>query len=309
MFSLSALAFSTLGGMHGEGDALLSTTMATAPFHYQHPDERLSYSNLEVVNHAVPAHQPMIGYDVEGRPYYYVPYSEAAKDIHMNAAVSNNVMAAEHYPNPPPSFRNTSAEEKIVTPGEATAPEVAPYRYGHHGSLAAAQNELEAAPLLCGMRRRTFWIILGVVAAVVIVVAVGGGVGGYYANRFKNDAASATPANTTSTGDPSSPPPVTYRMNIAALRWDDPNSHYRVYFQPTYKNETQILESAWDSNTQKWAVSSITDLGQAVKPNAPLTAAAGIPHSNATERLASIDRPRRDIASCEVTNIAVILGQ
>lgn len=271
--------------MRDEGDALLSTTMTTAPSDYQHPDERLSYSNLEVVDHPVPAHQPMVGYDVEGQPFHYVPYSDAVKNMQTNAAVSNNVMVAEHYPNPPPFVQNPAVEEKILSPGDSIAPEVAPHEYrhrGHHGHPMAPQTEVEV-PLICGIRRRTFWIVAGVVVAVIVVAAVGGGVGGYYANRSKNDAASASSANTTDTdtsSPSSSPPPVTYRMNIAALRWDDPVSHYRVYFQPTYKNETQILESAWDSDTQQWAVSPITDLGIAIKPNAPLTAVAGVPHSN-----------------------------
>jgi len=275
--------------------------MTTAPIHYQQHDERLSYSNLEVVNHAVPAHhQPIIGYDVENQPYNYVPYSEALKGMHTNTAVSNDAMAAEHYANPPPFARTTSTEEKIVSPGDSAAPEVAPHDYAHHHGHSVPPHYEHEAPLICGVRRRTFWIVLGVVVAVVIVAAVGGGVGGYYANRPQSDTStSASSTNTTNTDNsspsPSSPPPpVTYRMNIAALRWNDPTSHYRVYVQPTYKNETQILESAWDSDTQKWALSAITDLTTAmtIKPNAPLTAAAGIPHSDPVgERLASIDCP------------------
>lgn len=89
------------------------------------------------------------------------------------------------------------------------APEVVPGGHGHDGSQVLYGEGLEAAqpgkevfnssaegmkvdyagagwtrpePLICGMRKRTFWIVL-VVAVVVVVGAVGGGVGGALAGR------------------------------------------------------------------------------------------------------------------------------
>lgn len=94
------------------------------------------------------------------------------------------------------------------------APEVVPGGYGHDGSQVLYGEGLETAqpgkevvhtstsgqgmkvdyagagwtkpePLICGMRKRTFWIVL-VVAIVVIVGAVGGGVGGALAGKSSN---------------------------------------------------------------------------------------------------------------------------
>lgn len=311
LLSFDKLTFFAIRGTHGEGNALLPVTMTTAPTppsEYPQHDERSSYSNLEVANH------------IEGQPYHYVPYSEAVKDMDKSSA-----MAAEYYLNPPLFAQNPTVEEKILSPGDSVAPEVSPHPYGHapevaaqgypyhhhghaqqeHGDFPHQRQDKPGAPVICGIRRKTFWIVLGVVAAVVLAAAVGGGVGGYFANRSKDD----TPrpgndsANTTDTNTA-----VTYRMSIAALKWEDPKSHYRVYLQPAYKNDTQILESAWDSDTQRWSLTSITKLYTDIKPNAPLAAVAGIPHSDpVNERMASHVNPRRDIAGCPVTNTAVIL--
>ncbi|KAL7823982.1 hypothetical protein V8C26DRAFT_384487 [Trichoderma gracile] len=63
---------------------------------------------------------------------------------------------------------------------------------------------------ILGLRKKTFWILVGIVLALVVAAAVGGGVGGGLASKKeKGDAGSVDEASTTSSGAPTStsPPP------------------------------------------------------------------------------------------------------
>ncbi|KAI8938334.1 hypothetical protein NX059_005985 [Plenodomus lindquistii] len=60
------------------------------------------------------------------------------------------------------------------------------------------------APAICGLKRRTFWVILGV-AIVVVVSAVGGGVGGALASHSSNKSSNVPSINPEQTLVPHSP--------------------------------------------------------------------------------------------------------
>ncbi|KAH0498139.1 hypothetical protein TgHK011_005411 [Trichoderma gracile] len=62
---------------------------------------------------------------------------------------------------------------------------------------------------ILGLRKKAFWILVGIVLALVVAAAVGGGVGGGLASKEKGDAGSVDEASTTSSGAPTStsPPP------------------------------------------------------------------------------------------------------
>ncbi|KAH6619916.1 hypothetical protein C7974DRAFT_398457 [Boeremia exigua] len=75
---------------------------------------------------------------------------------------------------------------------------------------AAYENAAYAHPpppqTICGLRKRTFWILVGV-AIIVVVAAVGGGVGGALASRSSsNSSASNSDANTSSSSSSSAAP-------------------------------------------------------------------------------------------------------
>jgi hypothetical protein len=66
---------------------------------------------------------------------------------------------------------------------------------------------------------------------------------------------------------------------LAATQWLDLEGvrHYRVYFQD--KN-SEILESAWDSNNTGWKVSTVANAEMGVRRNTPIGAMNGWPHAN-----------------------------
>jgi len=70
-------------------------------------------------------------------------------------------------------------------------------------------------------------------------------------------------------------------LSISALQWVDGEgvSQYRVYYQSLGPDQTRILESAWNSNSQKWTASPIID-ENVVEFNTPIAASAGVPHTN-----------------------------
>ena len=163
------------------------------------------------------------------------------------------------------------------------APEPVPPYYNPDSSLPQTP-----APTICGIRRRTFWIIAGIVGLVVIAAAVGGGVGGALSNRSSAESANQTsPGNSTNPGSGSSSnnttPVAIQDAGIAALGWVDTNgvSHYRVYHQPV--NQSSLWESKWSSDSQIWLPTNITSSStEPAKRGSPLVAISGYPHANSS---------------------------
>ncbi|KAK3311836.1 hypothetical protein B0H66DRAFT_571348 [Apodospora peruviana] len=223
----------------------------------------LPYSNLEVVqNHNAKPADLGQGYGIEVYNYHH-------KDK------QHPVLYAENDPTSPPLALPSPGDEKIFHP-ESQSPEVV--SFAHQTHLPPIPGS--PSPTLCGIRRKPFWIIMSVVAFIVLAAAIGGGVGGYFASRNSRDSRSEQPAvapNATVV-----PPRIVSNMSLAALRWEDPlkGSQYRVYFQPTHLNDTQILESAWSADTETWVVQPITDPNTPIKPGTPITASTGFPHTN-----------------------------
>ncbi|KAM7188527.1 hypothetical protein V8F33_010570 [Rhypophila sp. PSN 637] len=241
-------------------------------------DARITYSDLEVSNNPIATHQLVVGYDADGQQiHYYVPIS----DLIAKQSSFPEVVAAENYHNPTPFVRPPSSEDKILTPHDGKIltygddnlpPEVVSSPYDAPNTIA---------PTICGVGRRIVWVL---VTLLLVITAVGGGLGGYFANRSKNEGASAS-AGSTETTEGSEPqsdlPPKDYEMSLSAVHWVDTGvSNYRVYFQPTYLNETRVLGSFWNSENKTWEVSPITDQDAAIRPNAPIAAVAGIPHTD-----------------------------
>lgn len=68
---------------------------------------------------------------------------------------------------------------------------------------------------------------------------------------------------------------------LAATQWSDREGvkHYRVYFQD---EKNAILESAWDSNSTGWTVSTVAGAEMGVRRNTPIGVMNGWPHANYT---------------------------
>ncbi|KAI0140003.1 hypothetical protein F4776DRAFT_677254 [Hypoxylon sp. NC0597] len=203
------------------------------------------YSNLEVVENRNTLIQ---GYGIEV----------------SNARIDPEPAAFERDPNTLPIPRPSSKDEKIVDP------------YSQQ-NLNQQDHQLPlVSSTICGIYRKTFWVIIGLVAFVIIAAAIGGGVGGHFAHQNNETQNNQTSLNVT----------VTHQnLSIAALYWiDETNtSQYRIYYQPG--NRTQVFESSWSSNNQTWTVSEIADPSLDIKFNTPLTSSAGYPHTNTSNAL------------------------
>lgn len=116
---------------------------------------------------------------------------------------------------------------------------------------------------ICGIPRKTFWILLGVkllMMAVVIAVPVG-----LFVRRGKHTSAHANASNV----PPSSPIMISNTSSLASIAWNDTNGimQYRVYSQG---EDNIIRESAWNATANLWQLSN-SAIGIA-EANAPLAA-------------------------------------
>lgn len=87
-----------------------------------------------------------------------------------------------------------SAEDTHKYPYYSSDPKYSDLNPGNDTNKIAYESatyEHTPAQTICGLRKRTFWILLGV-ALVVVAAAVGGGVGGALASRSSNDATTSS---------------------------------------------------------------------------------------------------------------------
>lgn len=135
-------------------------------------------------------------------------------------------------------------------------------------------------PTICGLSRKRFLILVtGIV--IIILAAVGAGVGVHMASRTSSGRASQESEPTNSTTTPVIPAgtPVS-NLSISSLHWtdDDGTDQYRLYHQ--LENQTSILESAWNSKSQSWAVTTVANGSlQVIRLKTPLAASAGYPNT------------------------------
>jgi hypothetical protein len=141
-----------------------------------------------------------------------------------------------------------SLDELIASIAAIAAPEGAEF--------AATKSTLSP---ICGVPRKTFWIVCGIITGVFIIGAViGGAVGG----TLHRNSLSSAPTGTATGTAPGAVPVVANASNllpgssIASVNWVDSfgATHYRVYFQDT---NNSLIQSAWDSQNQTWVASQI----------------------------------------------------
>ncbi|CAJ2511428.1 Uu.00g070530.m01.CDS01 [Anthostomella pinea] len=154
--------------------------------------------------------------------------------------------------------------------------------------LAGDAGEKAKAPAatICGMKKRTFYIILAV-AILIIVAAVAGGVAGGLAAQNSSKTSSAdskSPADGSSSGggnataSDSGPKPLDISKLTASNFTDgDGVVHRTLFFQDEYNS---IIARRWDSKSKSWATDNLTD--QLIATTRPLDVAAGTPLASAS---------------------------
>ncbi|KAI1381244.1 hypothetical protein F4677DRAFT_120130 [Hypoxylon crocopeplum] len=128
-------------------------------------------------------------------------------------------------------------------------------------------------PTICGLARRTFFIILGV--AIVVIIALVAGLAGGLASKNHNGSGAAAaapdssePSGSSDGGNPPTPTPsnnstseklILDNSKITASNWTDPNGavHRTIFFQDAYNS---IIARRWDSQGKSWTTNNLSEL-------------------------------------------------
>jgi hypothetical protein len=127
---------------------------------------------------------------------------------------------------------------------------------------------------ICGLRRRTFYILLGVAIVVVCGAIAGGVAGGVTSSKSKK---SSSPGASPSSSNITSSQPARNILDtstLSAINWTDTNSyeHRIVVFQDPYN---AIVARRWDSQNETWTTSNITAVMEAsTTPLIPMSGTA-----------------------------------
>ncbi|KKY24085.1 putative fungal fucose-specific lectin [Diplodia seriata] len=145
---------------------------------------------------------------------------------------------------PIPKYPDESAPQVIDT---ETLPEAVP---------EAAPKKKTQSRRICGLRRRSFWILVAVGAAAIVAIAVGVGVG----------VSQSTSGSSSSSGD------MTFlsSSNLAAVNFTLNGVDFNcVYYQ---LGSGEIYQSVWNSTSRAWAVYPVVPDGDGVLKNTPISA-------------------------------------
>ncbi|KAI1759052.1 hypothetical protein GGR53DRAFT_471709 [Hypoxylon sp. FL1150] len=210
-------------------------------------------------------------------------YSNAAA-YHNGAGVPGGVAYSDAslYPN---SAYPPSSTSPIGSSAYGQAPLTATENGGQYPPLKD-EKAAPAAATICGFRRRTFFIILGVVLVAIIALGVGLGVG--LASKNKNSSTAADSSSSSGSDDPKDPASTnsTTTVNlihdnskITASNWTDSSGvvHRTVFFQDVYNS---IIARRWDSDGKTWKTDNLTELMAAT--TTPLNPLPGTPLASAS---------------------------
>lgn len=190
------------------------------------------------------------------------------------------------------AYPNSAYPPSSTSPLDSTAYGPSPLSTTENGSQYPHMNEKAVpAATICGLRKKTFFIILGV--ALVVLVALIGGLAGGLASKNHNgsDSADASGSSGSGSGDPKDPASsnstseilILDNSKITASNWTDNNGviHRTVFFQDKYNS---IIARRWDSKGNSWKTNNLTELMSATttplnpQPGTPL-ACASMDHS------------------------------
>lgn len=205
------------------------------------------------------------------------------------------VCDAENYGPHGYSYGNTNKE--VVTHPNNITPQVAPFEAegagGYFPEVVNHQKEDHPSTTttpakICGLPKRTFYIILAVGLLVVIGAIAGGVAGGLsrknhsttktkHSDGSESDGPRPGSSNVTNTdGNPSQSPNVNVlgisKLASSNMTGTDGNTYRTIFFQDT---SSAIIARRWDSQNKTWETSNITRImeGHAT----PLNPIAGTP--------------------------------
>ncbi|KAI2602630.1 hypothetical protein GGR54DRAFT_644818 [Hypoxylon sp. NC1633] len=173
-----------------------------------------------------------------------------------------------------------TSEQECNRPLEVSRdPEIFQKEVAHAPDHSIPTLKSAPAAMICGLRRKTFFIILGL-AAVAIIALIGGPAGGL-ASKDQGESRTTTDS---SNQDPSSSLPPLSNSTSAKLILNDSKDAYN-----------SIIAQHWDSLAKSWTTDNLTDLVAAT--TTPLNPKPGTPLASA-----SIDDPVFETHVCWVND-------
>ncbi|KAL7624609.1 hypothetical protein AAE478_006176 [Parahypoxylon ruwenzoriense] len=278
---------------------------------------QLSYSTLEVSgqdpetyqkevvvypDHSYPQAVPLEQAAAGITHSYYSP--ESAKEVvgqpgHLFPPPVAGAIPAYKDPSGAVAYQSTAAifSELGLPPSSTGSPIDSSVAYGQSplnavesGSQYPPSDEKAAkTATICGLPRRTFFIVL-LIAIVVIIVALVGGIAGGLASKGHNvsapDSGSSAGSSDGSPKDPASSGAtngtdklILSNSKITASNWTDASGvvHRTVFFQDVYNS---IVARRWDSEGKSWKTNNLTQLMAAT--TTPLNPQRGTPLASAS---------------------------
>ncbi|KAI1457917.1 hypothetical protein F4805DRAFT_457361 [Annulohypoxylon moriforme] len=221
-----------------------------------------------------------------------MPYKDPNSAAYQNAAAYHNGYPAgavyadpSAYPNSayPNSTYPNSAYPNSAYPTSNGSP-MDPNAYGQNqngGQYSPTDEKAGRKATICGLPRKTFFIILGVGIAVIALVA--GLAGGLTSKNHGGEKAVASSGSSGSPKDPASTN-MTQKLildnsKITASNWTDSDGviHRTVFFQDVYNS---IIARRWDSKGKSWTTNNLTQLMAAT--TTPLNPQPGTPLASAS---------------------------
>ncbi|KAI1632288.1 hypothetical protein F4809DRAFT_105374 [Biscogniauxia mediterranea] len=140
-----------------------------------------------------------------------------------------------------------------------------------------APNEKTPKATICGLPKRTFYIVLAI-AIIVTAAAIAGGVaGGLTANRSRDSSSSSS--SSSSSGSTDGEQHILTDSKLTATNWTDSDGTvYRtIFFQDAYAS---LIARRWDSKGNTWTTDNLTDMY--IATTRPIDSAAGTPLASAS---------------------------
>ncbi|KAL1642918.1 hypothetical protein SLS58_005160 [Diplodia intermedia] len=165
-----------------------------------------------------------------------------------------------------------------VTPNH-DYPEVVQNNYGAGDARVPEQRKPQT---VCGLRKRTFWLVLfAVILAIVIGIAVGVGVGVSTNKKHSSSNSSGDSSGTTTATDTSGR--VAFFSQLSATNYTDPQEkeHSQVYFQDGSLDIWMADREASDGSA--WSLSQVNTTGTSPKNGTPIAAFNYFPEASVTE--------------------------
>ncbi|KAI5917977.1 hypothetical protein F4810DRAFT_609918 [Camillea tinctor] len=260
-----------------------STLEVGAPDPELHQKEVVSYPD-----HSYPQTVPESGKEVVYVPdhgYYKPDGSPYSQNAAYAGAYDPRALSSAGSPHPYAAVPAGAGAAASLTPNSGV-----PLEQGDQYSQYAQNgtpSEKTPKATICGLPKKTFYIVLAV-AIIVIAAAVAGGVaGGLASNRGNSDSSSSSSSDGSSSGATNGGQNILAASKLTATNWTDSDGTiYRtIFFQDAYAS---IIARRWDSRGNSWTTDNLTDMY--IATTRPIDSAAGTPLASASIDIASDNR-------------------